>query len=360
MPVLPTKWSTIWAAYINHMSRKDVMDFGMAMLVTLAIGGAVMYVSLYLYRTKVKGKPKLSIPRRQPPPAAAAGVEKKDGAKSGANGAGGDANALKDGRNPDGSLTAAAAAAAAGLSGTVRRIPRAAQAALVDRGQRLIGENNFQEGLVCFLALLYSASNPDASPEERVLPTHLTECLRGAAQCFRGLGQLEASVKFLQAERRVFEEMVVQAANPEGRKGPSLAPESILAPLLGKGPEDKLPKRCFTLDEVSEACAKLGFHDVALAYKVKSSALKSKISGKALDPESDEAAQLARAISEYKTRHEGGAAALAAAIPPAASCQPPQPSATNGDGRDDDDESPSQPPADAASSRAAAASSTAE
>jgi hypothetical protein len=85
-----------------------------------------------------------------------------------------------------------------------------------------------------------------------------------------------------------------------------MAPESVLGPLLGRAGAEKLPKRCFTLDEVSEACTKLGHHDVALAYKVKSAALKSKISGKPLDPESEEAAQLARAISEFKQRHGGG------------------------------------------------------
>ncbi len=314
MPVKPLKWSSVWSAYINHMSQKDLFDFAFGLVTTIVAGTLLMYLAWYLY-SRLQAKPKLSIPRRMPP-APHASPDKTQKTPVALESA---SSIPKEHPSEEGKKLPTELIE----SHVVRRIPRGAQAALVDRGQRLVNETKFQEALVCFLSLLYSASNPEASKEERVLPTHLTECLRGAAQCFRGLGQGEIAVKFLQAERRVFEEMVVQAANPEGRR-PALAPESVLGPLLGRAGEE-LPKRCFTLDEVSEACSKLGYHDVALAYKVKSAALRSKISGKPLDPESEEAAQLARAISEFKTRHGDDAAAAGGceAAPPAASSGPP-------------------------------------
>jgi hypothetical protein len=182
-------------------------------------------------------------------------------------------------------------------------IPRAAQTLLVERGKRLFQEGSVNEALHCFLSLLYAVESQEGAKN---LPTQLTECLRGAAECYRSLGQPDIAVKFLQAERRVFEEMVVAAAFPDGERSSRQEPGLIVSSLLGKAADEKLPKRCYTLIDVAEACAKLGYHDMALAYRVKASALKSKISGKALDPESEEAAMLARALHDCKLRHAEG------------------------------------------------------
>ena len=287
--------SSTWRSYVSHMTQRDMFDFSASLLATIVIGTGIIYVIWRIVnRKQLAAKP--TIPRR------AAVVAKQAAVPSSAK------------KVEPGDAGGVDAAPASGLptppEGFVRRIPRGAQAALVERGQRLLSEKNFDQAMVCFLSLLYSTSEGGGgSKDDRILPTHLTECLRGAAQCFRATGQNELAVKFLQAERRVFEEMVVQAANPEGAKKGTSA-ESILGSLLGRsgakggvGRAEELPKRCFTLDEVSDACTKLGYHDVALAYRVKSAALKSKITGKPLDPESDEAAQLARAIGEFRSRH---------------------------------------------------------
>lgn len=183
-----------------------------------------------------------------------------------------------------------------------RYIPPASQQALVERAREQLADNKPDKALVTYLTLLYSAAeNRDGS----ALPANLTECLRGAAECYRKLGQPENAVKFLQAERRVFEEVVVSAAN--SIKGDKQKPKgaSILASLLnpdaanGTDHED-LPRRCQTLSDVAEACTGLGRHDVALAYRVKAAAVKQKLTGKALDERSPELIAMAAALAKVR------------------------------------------------------------
>lgn len=184
-----------------------------------------------------------------------------------------------------------------------RHVPRGAQAALVQRGNRLLQEKKYDDALACYLSLLYAAveSSNDSNHHHSVLPAQLTDCLRGVGQCYMAVGKADIAVKFLQAERRVFEEMVVMAANPNGTK--NTPNRSIIASLLGKKSDVSMPKRCFTLTEVADACTKLGQHDIALAYRVKAAALKQRISGEPLNPESEEAALLAQSLHEFQTRH---------------------------------------------------------
>ena len=244
--------------YYHSMRSEDVHTFVAAVSTTLIIGGSLLWLLLRWLDTKFNVAPKPTIIKRREPAAA-----------------------------PTVALATPAAEAAA-VPKERRTIPRGAQAALVERGQRLLADKEYKQALNCFLSLLFAS----IESEDKALPAHLTDCLRGVAECYKGMGQADVAVKFLQAERRVFEEMVVQAANPEGEKTPS-----IIASLFGK--EDKnVPKRIISLSEVADACSKLGYHDIALAYRVKASALRHKLSGTPLDPDSEEASLLAKALSQ--------------------------------------------------------------
>jgi hypothetical protein len=257
--------------YFRSMTRKDQTDFALAAGSTLVVGALVLYFAfrwLNRYLNPPKGP---IIPRRIATPAEPTKQKQSEPAPE---------IHLKERRH----------------------IPKAAQASIVERGARLLSEKKIEEALACFLALLFSA----VESEDKVLPTQLTECLRGVGQCYMALGKPELGVRFLQAERRVFEEMVVMAARPPGSDG-SIPHRSIIASLLSKKGSENMPKRCYTLGEVADACTKLGHHDIALAYRVKAAALRQRVSGEPLDPDSEEAAILAQSLNAFQTsKTEGG------------------------------------------------------
>ena len=182
-----------------------------------------------------------------------------------------------------------------------RHIPVESQTLLIQKGREQLAEDRPDKALVTYLTLLYSAAeNRDGS----ALPASLTECLRGAAECYRKLGQPENAVKFLQAERRVFEEVVVSAANAGKEKSTGGKAGGILETLLNPNAkaqsEEDLPRRCQTLSTVAEACTKLGRHDVALAYRVKAAAVSQKVTGKPLDETSPEMVAMAAALAKVR------------------------------------------------------------
>ena len=169
-------------AYYHSMRSEDVHTFVAAVSTTLIIGGSLLWLLLRWLDTKFNVAPKPTIIKRREPAAA-----------------------------PTVALATPAAEAAV-VPKEKRTIPRGAQAALVERGQRLLADKEYKQALNCFLSLLFAS----IESEDKALPAHLTDCLRGVAECYKGMGQPDVAVKFLQAER-VFE-MVVQAANPERRR----------------------------------------------------------------------------------------------------------------------------------------------
>jgi hypothetical protein len=189
-----------------------------------------------------------------------------------------------------------------------RNIPLGAAATLVERGTRLIAEKAFDEALVCFLALLYSAvEGGPAQPSN--LPVHLADCLRGAATCYRFMGQPETAARFLQAERLIYEEMIAVTASGGDQGGASRA---IVASLFAGTPgaaDDAaaagVPRRCRVLKEVAQQCEKFGHNEVALSYRVKAAALKRKQSGQALDPQSEEFNSIADILRQMSTTKSG-------------------------------------------------------
>lgn len=272
--------------YYRSMTRKDLTQFATAAASTLCIGALVLFLvfrwlSRRFGRTEAK-MPSTIIPRRtavdtpsQLPLMTADANEQNDNVVCVG------ADAIVKAR---------------------RHIPRGAQATIVERGNRLLSEKKYDEALTCFLALLFAA----VDSEDKVLPTQLTECLRGVGQCYMALGKSDLGVRFLQAERRVFEEMVVLAAKPPGSAACGAIPQrSIIASLLGKKGPETMPKRCYTLGEVADACTKLGHHDIALAYRVKAAALRQRVSGEPLDPESEEAAVLAQSMHAFQASQQG-------------------------------------------------------
>lgn len=185
-------------------------------------------------------------------------------------------------------------------AGQSRHIPLESQEALILRGREQLAAGKPDKALVTYLTLLYSAAE---SRDGNALPANLTECLRGAAECYRKLGDPESAVKFFQAERRIFEEVVVSAANAGRPQGERRKTGGILQSLLNPGApveEEDLPRRCQTLSEVADACTRLGRHDVALAYRVKAAAVKQKVTGKALDERSPEFAAMAAALAKVQ------------------------------------------------------------
>jgi tetratricopeptide (TPR) repeat protein len=184
-----------------------------------------------------------------------------------------------------------------------RYIPTGAQSVLIERGKRQLQEGDAEKALVTYLSLLYTAVE---SKDDSALPAQLTDVLRGAAECYKRLGQPENAVKFLQAERRVFEEVVVGAAKMSASDGRT----SILQSLLSNaGSTEDMPKRCATLSTVAEACTRLDRHDVALAYRVKAAAMKHKITGKGMDESSPEFRALAEALAKVQNTANGTALA---------------------------------------------------
>jgi hypothetical protein len=192
---------------------------------------------------------------------------------------------------------------------TVRRnIPLGASSVLVQKGVRLIEEGSYDEALVCFLALLYSAvEGGRAQPDN--LPAHLAECLRGAGTCYRKMGQIEIAARFFQAERLIYEEMVSSVTGDSGNanKTPDVTKSrAIVASLFSnvgddedeKNPEKSLPRRCRILQDVADACMKHGHVQVALSYQLKMAAVKRKVSGKAMEPNSDEFQKIAEMLKK--------------------------------------------------------------
>ena len=189
---------------------------------------------------------------------------------------------------------------------TIRRnIPLGASSVLIQKGARLVDEGSYDEALVCFLALLYSAvEGGKAQPDN--LPAHLAECLRGAGTCYRKMGQIEVAARFFQAERLIYEEMVASlSGDPDEAKKKGAASEdksrAIVASLFrddDKNPELSLPRRCRILQEVAKQCMKHGHVQVALSYQLKMAAVKRKVSGKAMEPNSEEFHQIAEMLRQ--------------------------------------------------------------
>ena len=179
-------------------------------------------------------------------------------------------------------------------------IPFAAADVLVQRGRRLIQEGSFGQGLIVFLAMLYHAvdageSRPGALLEikkQSDLPAHLPECLRGAAECYRGLSMPQHAIRFLQAERLIYEEMVSQLGKrPDNSRG-----TEILSTLFNGESGGAGTHRCRVLSDVAEQCLRLGYPKVALAYRVKAAAVKRKMGGQTLDSSPEELKALAESL----------------------------------------------------------------
>lgn len=182
-----------------------------------------------------------------------------------------------------------------------RNIPLGASSVLVQKGARLIEEGSYDEALVCFLALLYSAVEGGSKTTADNLPAHLAECLRGAGTCYRKMGQVEIAARFFQAERLIYEEMVASLSE-EGidKKNPESKSRAIVASLFRDDDktEDSLPRRCRILQEVAKQCMKHGHVQVALSYQLKMAAVKRKVSGKAMEPNSDEFHKIAEMLRQ--------------------------------------------------------------
>lgn len=185
---------------------------------------------------------------------------------------------------------------------TKRNIPLGAADSLVQRGNRLIEEKQYKEALVCFLSLLYSAVEGGVKNAGDNLPTHLADCLRGAAICYRNLGEPATAVRFLQAERLLFEEMVASLHKKDDGITPGKA---IVASLLGSSadtsevendPKSAPLRRCRVLNGVADECMRHGNPQVALSYRVKAAAVKQKITKQPIDPHSEEFARIAEAM----------------------------------------------------------------
>ena len=173
-----------------------------------------------------------------------------------------------------------------------RNIPAAAAAAMVERGDRLRAEDQYGEGLKCYLSLLFAAV--EQGPSTEALPQHLTSCLRGAVECYKGLDDYANAVRFLQAERMIYEEMVAQ--EQKKKKGMTGSAQVLATLFSGKDPASQAPHRAEVLTEVAEASLKHGYGEIGLSYRVKAAAVKQKMSGKQLDPESPEYTAIAEAM----------------------------------------------------------------
>lgn len=292
------------------MTEDDVRNFTVAASATLVVGLGTIALIFYCLEKKLGGaaaradgagaalRPRLAVEAAAMPPSATA------------NATAAAASAPKPAAKQTGAAVGAAPT-------SIAYVPLAAAATMVQRGNRLLAEKNPRDALVCFLSLLYSAQGGDHG----ALPSHLTDCLRGAAQCFIALGDPDQAVKFLQAERRVFEEMLA-ATVQGGASAPQNRPQSgaLLASLLDPTAADT-PHRCNVLRDVAEACSKGGHEDIALAYRVKVAALKQKVSGKPMDPNSKEFHDLAKSLSKlasYDKREQGGEEEPAEQPPPSA------------------------------------------
>ena len=193
-----------------------------------------------------------------------------------------------------------------------RSISRAAQKIIVEKAKRLQCSGDARSALTNYLALLFNSVDAQS---ESLLPVHLTECLRGAADCYRALGQPQHAVQFLQAERLVFEEVV--ASSELKHKAPSPPPNSILAALLrpkgsGNQPQEETNHRLTTLSAVADALGKDGRHEVSLAYRLKAAAIKQKLvsEGKlkgalTLDENSPEFGALAESLAKLSDVSKG-------------------------------------------------------
>lgn len=297
---------------VESMTEEDVTKFTTALCVTTAIGMSVIGAVFFCLDRRLKANATVREPLHVPPMgprqphttavrAGAPGDKKKGAPRAAAN---------------DVAPAPAPAAAAAESSEikppTITYVPMAASSMMIERAKRLMGEMNHREALVCYLSLLYSAQDG----EHGSLPAHLTDCLRGAALCFRALGDAEQAAKFLQAERRVYEEMVSSMLSGGSAKKGKEGGSNLLASLLDPSAADT-PHRCNVLRDVAEMCSRNGLEDIALAYRVKVAALRQKATGRPMDADSHEFHDLARSLSKLASYDRTGGGGGGDAPPPA-------------------------------------------
>ena len=321
-----TQWQALWYAAPRVFATMRGQDVAIFLGTLLAVAGVGVVVIVLLLRWLGPSTPVPVAPKRQlnavPLPAVLDNKIRRD---------------FRQRHALAGLAARAMASAVAAGDGEVERkvrearrdIPRGAAHQVVERGARLLAEESFEEALVCYLALLFAAVGDDDGPAQGVLPrndslpAHLTQCLRGVAMAFRGLGDAEMALKFLEVERLVFEEMIASTlgtapAGPPGATGPANALHTAKGPpvfLDANGhqvgtpqqgsaivnslfktleeeqkdaADSKLPRRYFVLRDVALSCIAGGYAKVALSYRVKAAAIRRRATGEAMDPEGED------------------------------------------------------------------------
>lgn len=290
MSFFETTWHAL-GTIGTSTSPEDLRTMFTAMLTALAIGIPILWLLLKNCLPEVDNKPELSYFMRHREKNIPLGPDRPLGTIE------------TDERLREVVMKERQAAFEKQISDVRSEIPLAAAEVLVQRGQRLIGEKKYEQGLVVFLAMLYhSVDSNGADKANAVLPSHLPDCLRGAAQCYRNLNMVEHAVKFLQAERLIYEEMVSTLLSKEEKAAQGTA---IVASLFQNGvPSAGATHRYDVLSGVADQCMKRGYPKVALAYRVKAAAMKRRSTGESLDTNSNDMTALAEALRACEPVHD--------------------------------------------------------